>query len=534
MNTLEDLRLEVVGTLYSLSSDHLIAVCDFLDIAGTQRENVLGKSRSFLIAHIVKYIERDEVDELEDQGMSFLLDLKDKITEIQLSNPNTVESQQKELHVTQMSEQEKLQKQIEALQLALQLSLQPKEGESKQEVQTVSQKDQTFQGGASTKDLTQSLLWQREFKISGQIGEPGQKDKLSFSSLAHQIENGKNKNVPEHEIVHAVIKAIVPGMQLRSYLEGKANLTLPNLRRILRSHYQERGATELYKQLMSEVQDSKETPQNFLIRILDLRQKILFASQEAESSLKYDPILVQNMFLHTVLTGLQNDYIRGDLKPYLQQTDVSDELLLEKLNLACMTETERQNKKKAAVQHRPVVVHSAECNDIPAPAEKKGKTSLQENKNKHNPDLLNELREIKSDMALLKNLSAEVSQIRESIQLPQTAVEQGLSSPGFRNYGPATHPECPFPGYWPNYNTGQRGRTAQFQQGFAPHRLSTQTRSQRRRCFNCQQSDTESYCTHCYRCGSSEHFFAGCRARAVNSSRDAYLNERGLLPRDRE
>ncbi len=147
------------------------------------------------------------------------------------------------------------------------------------------------------------------------LGNQGRK--INFSTLAHQIKNGKNKNVPEHEIVHAVIKAIVPGMQLRSYLEGKANLTLPNLRRILRSHYQERGATELYKQLMSEVQDSKETPQNFLIHVLDLRQKILFASQEAESSLKYDPILVQNMFLHTVLTGLQNDYIRGDLKPYL-------------------------------------------------------------------------------------------------------------------------------------------------------------------------------------------------------------------------
>ncbi len=137
-------------------------------------------------------------------------------------------------------------------------------------------------------------------------------------------------------------------------------------------------------------------------------------------------------------------------------------------------------------------------------------------------------------MALLKNLSAEVSQIRESIQLSQTAVEQGLSSPGFRNYASATHPECPSPWYWPHYNPGQRGRTAQFQQGFAPHRLSTQTRSQQRRCFNCQQSDTENYCTHCYRYGSSEHFFAGCRARAVNSSRDAYLNERGLLPRDME
>lgn len=59
-------------------------MCDFLNIVGTEHENVLGKSRSFLIAHIVKYIERDEVQELEDQGMSFLLNLKDKIVEIQL------------------------------------------------------------------------------------------------------------------------------------------------------------------------------------------------------------------------------------------------------------------------------------------------------------------------------------------------------------------------------------------------------------------------------------------------------------------
>lgn len=96
---------------------------------------------------------------------------------------------------------------------------------------------------------------------------------LSFTSLAHQIEQGINKGFPEIEIVDAVIRAISPGLQLRSYLEGKSNLTLPTLRRILRSHYQEKGATELYKQLTSEVQSSKETPQAFLIRALDLRQK---------------------------------------------------------------------------------------------------------------------------------------------------------------------------------------------------------------------------------------------------------------------
>lgn len=207
MDMLEDLKLEVVGTLYTLSSDQLTAVCDFLDIVGTEHENILGKSRSFLISHIVKYIERDEVQELEDQGMSFLLNLKDKIVEIQLpleTQPaiqNSVEPKQ----LVQVSEQERLQKQIDALQLALQLSLQQTQSETKHEVKTVSQTNQNI---SPAKDFNQPFVWQREFKISGQIGEPGQKDKLSFSSLAHQIENGIKKNVPEHEIVHAVIKAI--------------------------------------------------------------------------------------------------------------------------------------------------------------------------------------------------------------------------------------------------------------------------------------------------------------------------------------
>jgi len=68
-------------------------------------------------------------------------------------------------------------------------------------------------------------MWRKDFKISGQIGEPGQKDKLTFSSLAKQIESGLSKGYPESEIIDAVIRAITPGLQLRSYLEGKDELT---------------------------------------------------------------------------------------------------------------------------------------------------------------------------------------------------------------------------------------------------------------------------------------------------------------------
>ena len=44
--------------------------------------------------------------------------------------------------------------------------------------------------------------------------------------------------------------------------------------------------TELYKQLTSELQGNKESAQNFVIQALDLRQKILFTSQKAESGLQ--------------------------------------------------------------------------------------------------------------------------------------------------------------------------------------------------------------------------------------------------------
>lgn len=167
-----------------------------------------------------------------------------------------------------------MSKEMETLQLKLPLLQKPSEHE------------QSVKGAQITTPYNRMLAphttlpqapvsWHKDFKISGQIGEPGQKDHLTFSSQACQIEHGLSKGFPEVEIVDAVIRAIAPGMQLRSYLEGKVNLTLPTLRRILSCHYQEKSATDLYKQLSSEVQGAKETPQNFVIRALDLRQKIL-------------------------------------------------------------------------------------------------------------------------------------------------------------------------------------------------------------------------------------------------------------------
>lgn len=44
--------------------------------------------------------------------------------------------------------------------------------------------------------------------------------------------------------------------------------------------------------------------------------------------------------------GLQNDRIQSELQPYLSDAAISGEVLLEKLNVACFNESERQNKWK--------------------------------------------------------------------------------------------------------------------------------------------------------------------------------------------
>ena len=52
----EDMKIEVGGALYTLTRDALIEVCDLLTIAGSEFEEVSGKSRSSLILHVYLFI----------------------------------------------------------------------------------------------------------------------------------------------------------------------------------------------------------------------------------------------------------------------------------------------------------------------------------------------------------------------------------------------------------------------------------------------------------------------------------------------
>lgn len=84
----------------------------------------------------------------------------------------------------------------------------------------------------------------------------------------------------ENVTLNQIYQTTVPSLQLWSYLKGKSDLSKPTLRMILHSHFQERS--ELHNQFTTEVQGNKETLQNFLIRAMDLKQKILSACLSQE------------------------------------------------------------------------------------------------------------------------------------------------------------------------------------------------------------------------------------------------------------
>ena len=178
---------------------------------------------------------------------------------------------------------------------------------------------QTPQLSQASPHLTVPPTYRKDLRISGQVGDTNQKDSLSYSNLRHQIRAAVTKGYSEGEVVEAVLRAINPGLRLRSYLENYPDLTLDTLNTILKSHYQEKDATELYQELTNIAQRKTETAQGFVMRALDLRQRVIRASNESVEGLKYDEALVKNMFIHAVMTGLHNDNVRAGSQASLEQ-----------------------------------------------------------------------------------------------------------------------------------------------------------------------------------------------------------------------
>lgn len=313
----------------------------------------------------------------------------------------------------------------------------------------------------------------REFKISGQIGEPGQTEKLTFVSLTHQIDSGLKRNYKESEIVDTVIRAISLHSSLRSYVETLKDLTLPKLRKILRVHYREKSASELYQNLATIFQQPKETAQQFLLRVLDMRNKVGFASKESECEVQYDEPLIQKAFMKSFETGLRDDILAANLRPILRTSGLTDEDLMKHVNELASHQAERQNK--LAGERRSANVNTCE-------AEINGGINQPRGVEDNNP-ILAKIRELRSELESLKHQQAA-----------------GSSEPTKNNR-----------------DVSQSDRR--------------QAKPTRYRSWGCQASKerrTGASCQHCFACGEFGHIASECEKDAK------YQGNEQRLPRGRD
>ena len=270
--------------------------------------------------------------------------------------------------------------------------------------------------GAETKvNVDVSKVLRREFKIHGVVAGDNFKDGLSFVSLVRQMESGIKAGYKESEIVEAVIRAVSPNLNLRSYLEMIQDLSLSRLTQIMKSHFKQKSATELYQELSVLRQEANESPQDFLVRALNLKQQIIFVSNATDGSIKYEPSLVQALFLHVVETGLQDESVRAKLRPLLEVASVTDEQLMERGNRIMSAEAEHQNKmgvadRKVARVNQVETASSLSNQTQPSSGlVPKGESSKSQKKEPKPNTLVTALEAVQSNLASLKESFDRVS-----------------------------------------------------------------------------------------------------------------------------
>lgn len=468
---MEELQESVSAKLLTLPTPDLIKVCHHLKcskpVGGFEEQ-----SRRALIRLVENTL--DEIEEGEDDEEQFLQFLKDLLSMIETFNVKPTET-----HVGS-SELEDLKKEYAQLQQAQSDVRRTLEGQ----IVALEQKLKTQGATAPTTGSVPEVTLRKEFRIFGQIGEAGQKEKLSYISLSNQIESGLKKGYTENEIIEAVIRAVSPGLHLRELLEIKRNLTLQSLKTILRGHYKVDSTSDLLHRLMNITQDPKESAQSFLFRAIELREKLLLTSGDEEVDEQFSQELIQKKFLRSVETGLLSDSVKFQIKPYLLIPNLTDEILIERLGEAANLELERQNKLKKTVPLKPLKLNEIQTETLDSGEEAQGKEAAVFREKKKQAqvkasaiDTTRAIEELRADMLEMTKMFCETIQAAKSVS--------------HANMTP----------------------------------LSAERRS--RGCKPCQEAQRGETCSHCYRCGQEGHLSRGCRQRKPEQGKD-----RGLLSRD--
>ena len=204
-----------------------------------------------------------------------------------------------------------------------------------------------------------SFEYKRPLKIVGVIAVQDKDNKnngISYTNLSSQIADAK-ATYSEDEIVREVKKAISTQSPLRTYFDTQEKLKLKQMLEMLREYYQEKDSSELFTELSQLTQRTSEKSTEFLIRALELRQKLTSAAKAEGTA--YDEKLITNTFARSCRTGFQNSQVRTYMRPFFSKNPIDDDnTLLKELNIA-MAECEETAMKLKNVTPRKVTINEA-------------------------------------------------------------------------------------------------------------------------------------------------------------------------------
>lgn len=265
-------------------------------------------------------------------------------------------------------------------------------------------------------------------------------------------------------------------------LVNKEDLTVTELKSFLQSHLREKTSTELFQELMCAKQHENESPQQFLYRMIGLKQRITFTSKQASSVIKYDASTLQGVFLNAVYQGMgeRHEDLRRDLKPLLADPTVSDEALLRQVIQTTMEDNERKRRLGRSTNRKFTQAHSTV-------AEPEGMTGV-----------VGETR-VKGKDNVIQRLSAQVEALTEAMETLRKLT------------APALVP----------------GAAHQIVQQSASDKTKSDRKTQRS--YGCPQCVAQGRpsCNHCFSCGEVGHRAIGCLKRNKQSGNECRSGLRG-------
>ena len=483
---MEETRDEVSRMLLTLEETELISLCEHLK-CNAPVEGFASKARRALIRLVETTLDEIEADEESESYQQYLQRVLSYLASLKRAQEET----QAETVVQSTSELENLRIQYQKLQRQMEAEIGALEEKIKQKTQAaggdaapaiMTPKEENIRTATTIPTRLPEVTLRREFRIVGQIGEAGQKDKLSYTSLINQIEAGQRKGHGEAEIIEAVTRAVSPGLHLREMLEIKRELTLHTLKTILKGHYKVDSSSDLLHRLMTMTQDPKESAQNFLFRAIELKEKLMRKSSDddaSEEGEQFSPELIQRKFLRSIETGLYSDAVKFQLKPYLSNRTVTDEVLIERISEAANIEQERQQKLRKTIINKPPKVSEVQAEVYPPDA---SVTTVDTDSNRETGGKSKKSHGTKIETDPIEALKAEVLEMKK---LMLQTVEATKARPTERTF--------------------------------------TTSRSRPRGCRACQEAQIGDSCRHCFKCGQEGHLSRGCRR-----TREQQGNETGL------